>query len=183
MHEPAGKCDLPRACASDSRGSVDANMVRAFSREPELIAAFLDSRCQSDEQTVRAVWSAASAAAALCGENAPLHYYAGRAARQAGDDRAAEALIERAIRLQPAYTDALVARARLHSRCGEYERARGCLRRVLQAGGDFADVHLMLGDLSRGSGDVATARESYERALRVNPAFAAARNALSELAA
>lgn len=54
---------------------------------------------------------------------------------------------------------------------GEYELAKPHLEAVLESHADFADVHNMLGVIDYEAGEPARARESFERALAINPRY------------
>jgi tetratricopeptide (TPR) repeat protein len=65
----------------------------------------------------------------------------------------------------------LIAQGREHYDAGEYDRAEQILAKIAQEGGNFADVHNMLGVIWHAQGRFAEAEESFERALSINPAY------------
>ena len=93
----------------------------------------------------------------------------------------AERLAESAIALNPQYHDALILSARIAGRRGQADRAVGLLRRAVGAGADYADVHLILGDLLRDVNQAQAARRAYRRALELNNTLQPARDALATI--
>jgi tetratricopeptide (TPR) repeat protein len=54
---------------------------------------------------------------------------------------------------------------------GEYDKAKPHLEAVLESHTDFADVHNMVGVIHYEAGRQSKARESFERALQINPRY------------
>ena len=76
---------------------------------------------------------------------------------------------------------ALIQLGRLYA---ETDRASAAIERLGQAiesGGDYPDVHYLLGRLHRRSGNSPQARISLVRALRLNQDYDAARTELEEI--
>ncbi len=68
---------------------------------------------------------------------------------------------------------------------GETERSDDAVGRLQAArgnGGDYPDVHVMLGELYQAGGRTDEARSEYRRALTLNKGYSRARRALAELA-
>ncbi len=67
----------------------------------------------------------------------------------------------------------LLQRGREHYERREFDRARQCLRDVLERaeGGGYADVHNMLGVIEHDRGHFEEARAHFEEALRINPHY------------
>lgn len=86
----------------------------------------------------------------------------------------AETELRTAIRLKPGFARAHVNLAMVLSQTDRFEEAMEEFQRVLSE----ADAHYNLGLLQRGQKRYADAKTSFERVLRINPAFAAARQQL-----
>ncbi|MFH1435532.1 MAG: tetratricopeptide repeat protein [Pseudomonadota bacterium] len=77
-------------------------------------------------------------------------------------------------------TKQLLAQAKEYYANKEYDRAISLFLRVLDAGGgDFADIHHMLGQIYFDKGDFGRAQEFFEKAVRINPRYTDAILALS----
>ncbi|MCB9849066.1 MAG: tetratricopeptide repeat protein, partial [Phycisphaerales bacterium] len=61
--------------------------------------------------------------------------------------------------------------------------ARHRLEEAVLKGAEYADLYYLLGNLYRDDGELRRARWAYEKALRINGGFVAAREALAALAA
>ncbi|MCG3179056.1 MAG: Beta-barrel assembly-enhancing protease [Phycisphaerae bacterium] len=172
--------------ADPSRGQVDDldRLGRAITDEPEFVQAFLDLEpSPMDPQIFGVLAAAVKLAIASRPAYADLHYYASRVNQRIGRVHDAIDAAERAIAINPRYVAALIHVAKLYRGTAQQDSAADRLRSAIAAGGDYPDVHLLLGDLYRDMGQVARARQSYERALKLNENFDAARKALDALAA
>jgi len=65
----------------------------------------------------------------------------------------------------------LIQAAREHYAHDDYDRAEIALRRAIDRGCDYADVHDMLGMILHERGDLEAAREHFARAVEKNPAY------------
>jgi tetratricopeptide (TPR) repeat protein len=65
----------------------------------------------------------------------------------------------------------LIALGHEHYAAGEYDKAEHYLGQVASDGGEFADVHNMLGVIWHAQGRFAEAEGAFERALKINPAY------------
>lgn len=166
-----------RRDGATARG-VRLGLARALAREPELIAAFLED-AQASHSALRSAIDDALAWRDDCPE---LHYFAARAALETGDTARADALLERAVALRPAYTDALILSARRAAARADHAAGLALLERALAAGGDYADVHCLRGQLLDCAGDRTGALRAFERALSINPRYGEARDRMARLA-
>ena len=157
------------------------DLTRALAHEPELIAALVGPSSGHGGSAPTAVREVLLEAVTRCPGYADLHYYCARALMQIDENEQAEALLDRALKLNPDYIDALVLRGRLACRLEKNRAGVADLTRAVELGANYADVHKLLGDLQRRLGQAKSAGASYERALRINASFTAARIALSEL--
>jgi len=156
-------------------------LAQLFAQEPELILAYLESASCEGSPDATAILIAARAAVSQRPEYADLHYFAAQAAVRADDPAGARDLLLRALQLNPRYNDALILAARVCMTQGQHGEALAYLRRALINGADYADVHLMLGDLWRQRDDALQARRAYQRALDLNANLAPARSGLAAL--
>jgi tetratricopeptide (TPR) repeat protein len=116
-------------------------------------------------------------------EFADVHYMVGTLRDQADDLAAAAESLREALRLNPAYTEAMVALASIYERLGEYSRSRALAERVAQlalpsAGildattrGKLANLEAQLADAYRAAGSFPDAIEAYRKALDRCPGF------------
>lgn len=190
QHQPlfsAGSTGTPLGAASPdsepaaARALVVRRLAQLFSQEPELILASLE--CLEPDPTTDAdvIMDAAIQAAAGRPTYADLHYFAARAAVRADHLDRAETLLEQALNLNPRYNDALILMARVCLVRENQEAALIHLRSALLNGADYADVHVMLGDLWHRRDEVARAQQAYTRALDLNANLHAAREGLAAL--
>jgi len=116
-------------------------------------------------------------------EFADVHYMVGTLREQADDLAAAADSLREALRLNPAYAEAMVALASIYERLGEYARSRALAERVaLQAlpsagaldattRGKLANLEAGLADAYREAGELPDAIEAYRKALDRCPTF------------
>ena len=114
---------------------------------------------------------------------ADVHYMIGVIRDRAGDLSAAGQSLREALRINPAYTEALLALANVYENQGDFERSReiaeraGTLARsaegVLDATtrGKLANFQAALGDAYREVGELREAIEAYRKALDRCPTF------------
>jgi tetratricopeptide (TPR) repeat protein len=116
-------------------------------------------------------------------EFADVHYMVGTLREQADDLPAAAESLREALRLNPAYAEAMVALASIYERLGEFARSRALAERVAQqalpsAGaldattrGKLANMEAQLADAYRAAGALPDAIEAYRKALDRCPTF------------
>jgi Tfp pilus assembly protein PilF len=78
---------------------------------------------------------------------------------------------------------ALIHLGRLHARTDNTAQAMDRLREAVQHGGDYPDVHCLLGELYRRDNRLDQARASYQRALELNAHYGRAQEALAAIGA
>ena len=114
---------------------------------------------------------------------ADLHYMVGVLLDRRGDVDGARDRLRDAIRLNPAYTEALLALASLYEREGEYARSRELTERAAQATpagaggldattrGKLANLQAVVGDAYAEVGEYREAIDAYRKALDRCPNF------------
>jgi tetratricopeptide (TPR) repeat protein len=179
--------DSPTAARDQVDRGPDRHLVRElaelFVAEPELIRAFLESPPRSPSADGETILAAALEAIAASPDYADLHCFTAAAALRVGRLSEAEALVQRALELNPHYVQALILSGQVARAAEKPDRAITRLQRAIAAGGDYADVHLMLADLWRAGGETELACRAYQRTLELNPKLSAARAALATLTA
>ena len=151
------------------------SLARQFANEPELVLAYLESPDGGSPPETETIWAAARLAVGERPDYADLLYFAGHAALQADRPAQARGLLERALELNPRYVAALILAARAAMVQGESDEALEYLRRAVFNGADYADVHVMLGNLWRERDEVTRAKDAYRHALRINAELVSAR--------
>ena len=121
---------------------------------------------------------------------ADVHYMIGVMQERSGDLSAAGQSLREALRVNPSYTEALLALANVYERQGDFERSREIAQRasvlarptdgVLDATtrGKLANFQAALGDAYREGGELREAIEAYRKALDRCPSFHDIRNRL-----
>lgn len=158
-------------------------LVRLFLSEPELILSLVEGGNGPTATQADSILRAACRAAAIAPQDAELHYYTARAAWLAERLELAEHLLDQALKSKPQHVAALVLLGKVLHRRQAVERAIACLTTAVTSGADYPDVHAELGHLWCKTGDQSRARQAYGRALKLNPQFAAAREAMTALVA
>jgi tetratricopeptide (TPR) repeat protein len=114
---------------------------------------------------------------------ADVHYMVGTLLERKDELESAMQSLREALRINPSYTEALLALASLHERQGDFERSRELGERArttarAPAGaldattrGKLANLQAQLGDAYREAGDMAEAIEAYRKALDRCPKF------------
>ena len=121
---------------------------------------------------------------------ADVHYMIGVMQERSGDLSAAGQSLREALRVNPSYTEDLLALANVYERQGDFERSREIAQRasvlarptdgVLDATtrGKLANFQAALGDAYREVGELREAIEAYRKALDRCPSFHDIRNRL-----
>ncbi len=114
---------------------------------------------------------------------ADLHYMVGVLLERQGDTEAARNRLRDAIRLNPSYTEALLALASLYEQDGDFERSRKFTERAAQAApamtgsldgttrGKLANLQAVIGDAYTEVGEYREAIDCYRKALDHCPDF------------
>lgn len=169
--------------AKDKRLMYMDKLTEIIAKEPEFVAAFLDLPSTGvDKDIFSSLLKVLLAAIERYPEYADLHYHLSCVYQRLNrlDEAIEEA--ERSIRINPRYVNALIQLARLYGQTNQEHKAIDRLRAALAAGAaNYPDVHYMLANLYKKSGDLDGARQHYTKALRLNPNYKEARDALEEL--
>ncbi len=88
-----------------------------------------------------------------------------------------------ALAVNPDYAGALVHLGKLLADAGQLQEAIEHLVHATQCGGDWADVHYLIGELMMTAHVPATAGDHYRRALELDPQYRPAMEAVSRIAA
>jgi len=115
-------------------------------------------------------------------EYADLHYHCARVYERLGRDGAAIDAAQKAVSLNPNYVQALIQLGRLYAAEDETLEARDRLCQAIACGGDYPDVHYLIGEMYRRDGNRPSAADAYRRALEINRNFDRARIALADVA-
>ncbi len=151
--------------------------------EPAFIEAFLAlPPSDADEELFGVLVSVLRMALACHGDYADLHYCAGVAFRRLGDAASAARHLRHAVRINPDYVKPLVQLGELAA-AGAPEQAVAYFQRALQAGADWPDLHVRLGDALKECGRNSSARSHYRKALQLNERYEPAASGLASLAA
>jgi len=159
-------------------------LSRVIEAEPDFVDAFLlITPGEVDEQVFAVLLKTLGTALARQPEHAELHFHCGRVLARLGRRDAAISANERAVKLDPTSTRALIELGRLYHETDRGADATTRLEQAVAAGADYADVHFLLGNLYRDGGQLGRARSAYHRALLINDRYEAARTALDLLPA
>jgi tetratricopeptide (TPR) repeat protein len=113
--------------------------------------------------------------------SAALHRVLGSVHVRRQEPSQAEAAFVKSLQLDPAAVAPYLALAELYNASGQYEQALERVGRALGMDGKSLMGHMLAGLIHERKGDVAKARQAYERALAVKPRFAPAANNLAYL--
>lgn len=176
----------PALVSSGAVPAEEAAIVRlseAITAEPDFVEAFLSlPSTEVDRDIFSVLASAIEQALEHHPEFADLHYHCGEVCRRLGRQAEAIAHVEKAVSLNPRYVSALIRLARLYGETDRWREGMKRLEQAIDAGGDYPDVHFMMGRLAQRDGQADRARQAYRRALDLNDGYEAARDALHALA-
>ncbi len=114
---------------------------------------------------------------------ADVHYMVGVLHDRMNDATAAARSLNRALRINPSYTEAILALASVYERQGDFDRSREIAERSRTVSssapgamdpttrGKLANLHAVLGDAYREAGELREAIEAYRKALDRCPDF------------
>ncbi len=166
-------------CA-DTKGIEELSNV--IGSDPDFVDAFLSIPVgQVDEQFFAMLLKTLEKALERQPEHAELHFHCGRVLERLGRREDAIGENERAVRIDPTCTRALIELGRLYRQTDRDADAATRLEQAIAAGAEYADVYLLLGNLYRDRGQIGRARNAYRRALTLNDRFEAAQKALASL--
>jgi tetratricopeptide (TPR) repeat protein len=157
-------------------------LSRTIESEPDFVDAFLSLSDGEVEPSVFAILlRTIQAALERQPEHAELHHHCGRVLERLGRRQAAIDANERAVRIDPKFTRALIELGKLYQQTDRNADATTRLEQAVAAGAEYADVYYLLGNLYRDQGQTQRAQSAYRRALRINQRYEAAREALAAL--
>ncbi len=116
-------------------------------------------------------------------EYADIHYRVGVLLERKDDMTAAAESLTKAIRINPAYSEARLALASIYERQGDFDRSRAVASPVADAGSDesgvldpttrgkLANLQAEMGDAYRDAGELRDAIEAYRKALDRCPGY------------
>ncbi len=159
--------------APDEVPELDAaameRLKQIVAEEPDFVEAFL-SLPESDVD--QEIFSTLAATLELALENHPefadLHCHCGAVYRRMGRRLEAIEHTERAVEINPQYVRALVQLAELYAQTDQWAMGVERLEQAVRAGGDYPDVHLLLGRLYEAGGQSDRARRAFERARQLD---------------
>ncbi len=152
--------------------------------EPDYLDACLHLPMDTEpERYYTMLQSVVAMAIVMHPDHPELHYHQSRIHLRLGQMDHAIEHAALAVKLDPTYKQAWLHLAKLYTQVGQKEQAIVALRRTINNGGDWPDVHHLLGELYRGRHRKNAARRCYHRALTLNPQYHLAAEGLEKLAA
>lgn len=150
--------------------------------DPDFVDAFLSLPSEkTNAQVYENLLRSLERALARLPEHGELHYHCGRVLDRLERVEEAIAQTERAAQIDPRSIRALVELGKLYQKTDRKADAASRLEQAVRAGGDYADVHFLLGNLYRDQGRILKAKAEYRNALTLNRGYDRARRALSAL--
>jgi tetratricopeptide (TPR) repeat protein len=139
---------LPEPRQQESTSQI-RQLAEYATSEPDFIEAFLSlPASDADEELFGVLLSVLQTALSAHDSYADLHYYTAVALQRLGEPGAAAGHLRQAIRINPKYVRALVEMGELCSRSDDRPAAAKYYRRAIDAGADWPDLHVRLGDRS-----------------------------------
>jgi tetratricopeptide (TPR) repeat protein len=169
---------MPKADVAENQADVEA-LSALIEAEPDFVEAVLS--LDADEAGSEVLALLANTLGAVLERNpehADLHYHCGCVLARLGRTGEAIAAMEQAIDRRPQYVKALIQLAKLYGASDRNLDARRRLEEAIRAGAEYADVYYLMGNLCREGGLRERALDAYREALRINPNYKAAREAL-----
>jgi tetratricopeptide (TPR) repeat protein len=184
---PAAIGPAADAQAADASAAVTTAidlLGRLVAEEPDFVEAFLNLPDSAVDAEIFSMLSAVlESALERHPDFADLHYHCSRVRARLGKTQAAIASAAEAVRINPRYVQAMIQLGRLYAVSDAGDSAIDRLNDAIRAGGDYPDVHFLLGELYRERGRNDDARRAYRRALDLNANYESARRALETVAA
>lgn len=154
-----------------------------IAQEPDFVESFLRLPASEVDAEVFAMLAAIfERALEHRPEFADLHYHCSRVYQRLGRSSEAMRNAGEALRINPRYVQALIQLGRLHAEADEGEQALERLAQAVEYGGDYPDVHCLIGELCHRKGDIDGARDAFRKALHLNTDYDRARQALEAVA-
>jgi len=174
LPEPA-----PTPAASQARQL--ANYVTA---ESDFLEAFLAlPRSRADGELFGMLAGVIQMALAEHSDYADLQYYCACVFRRLGRLDRAFHRVGRALEINPRYVQALLLLAQLHAEGGDLGQAVESVRRAIQCGADWPDIHCLAGEWMIRCNRPREAQAHLRRALQLKAEYPRAAEALASLAA
>jgi tetratricopeptide (TPR) repeat protein len=191
---------LAAKAAKDSSVGVEVQLVQAttapvdqhaimelgdiVTAEPDFVEAFLSlPESDVDAEVFGMLASILELALERHPDFADLYFHCSRVYARLGRTESAINQAHRAVEINPRYVQALIQLGRLYVQTDRRWQAIWRLQEAIAEGGDFPDVHCLLGEMYRRDGDTERACEQYRRALELNSSYAPARKALDAVLA
>lgn len=150
-----------------------------ITQDPEFVEAFIKlPESQMDPSLFATLAQIIAEALEVHPDYADLHFHCSRIQERLGDTKAAIVAAEDAVEINPRYVQALIQLGRLYAKTDRCEEAMERLHAAVENGGDYPDVHFVLGELHKQGGDFKQAGIEYRRALELNANYTRAREAL-----
>ena len=148
--------------------------------DPEFVEGFLNlPESEIDHEVFAMLAAVLERALEKQPDYADLYFHCSRVYARLGRTHEAVTRADQAVEINPRYVQALIHLARLHARTDKTDEAIDRLKCAVASGGDYPDVHYLLGELLRKEGNIGGARREYHRALELNDNYQAARRALA----
>ncbi len=186
----AAKATCVKLAIDPATGRLDAVDDRSLevlgeliTQEPDFVESFLRLPPSDVDAEVFAMLAAIFEQAL---ENRPeyadLHYHCSRIYQRLGRSNDAIRKADEALSINPRYVQALIQLGRLHAEADDADHAIERLALAVECGGDYPDVHCLIGELCRRNGDVDGARDAFRKALQLNSNYDRAREGLEAVA-
>ena len=173
---------MPDDDPEQDTGGIE-ELSRVIEEDADFVDAFLSIPvADAQEQLFAVLLNTIRVALERQPQHAELHFHCGRVLDKLGRQADAINANEKAVRINPRFTRALIELAKLYSATDRWADATTRLEQAIAGGADYADVYLMLGDLYQQQGDQEQARGAYGNALRINSEYGAAQKAMATLA-
>lgn len=168
---------------TDDQAALDT-LGEVITSDPDFVEAFLNLPVTETDEKIFAMLAATmERALERHADYADLHFHCSRIYKRLGRTQEAISFADLAVRINPKYVQALIQLGRLYLETNESGPAMERLQAAIEAGGDYPDVHYMLGELHRRDGRKEEARAAYRRALSLNGNYMSARRALETVVA
>ena len=175
------RAQMPNEHETDDTREL-AELVRIVETDPEFADAFLTLPADRvDDRVFTLFLRSLQTAISRRPENCELHHQCARVLDRLGRHDDAIKAHERAIEIDPKCVRALIALAKLYQKTDRAADAKTRIEQAIKAGGEYADVYYLLGNIYRDEGRVIRARSAYRHALILNKRYEAASQALEAL--
>ena len=169
---------------SQPAGSEIRQLARYVCREPDFVDAFLSLPPSAvDDELFDLLGGVLQMAIDEHPAYADLHYRCSRVFHRLGRTDAAIDYGLRALAINPRYIQALIHVGRLYAETSRPQEAIAHLEAAIACGGDWPDVHCLLGELMGRLDARGKARSHLKRALELNATYTRAAKSLELLAA